>query len=119
MLLDVDVTAVEPILYLVYLIVCVLFALRTSALIAIDDGPFDAIFLFRVWIGVYDRNENGVAKTWVGRLFGCPHCLGIWIALITALLIFRISLLTPFIWLAIAGGQSWLESMRSKHDDGS
>jgi hypothetical protein len=50
---------------------------------AIGEAPYTAV---QVWAGtpVLDGNVVDVPATrrriWVGDLFACPHCLGVWVA---------------------------------------
>jgi hypothetical protein len=84
---------------------------RAAQLLVYDDGPNDLIFKFRATMGVYDLDQNGEPKTSVGKLFSCVYCLGLWLAIpVIANVINKFIIL----WLAIAGGQSFLEAL-SKH----
>ena len=96
------------------LIVAVLACYRLAELITLDDGPFDLFLNLRVWLGVYDRDATGRAITSWGRLFGCPYCIGVWIALGLAIALnapLGLSAQILWHWLAIAGGQAFLESV--------
>ena len=94
------------------IIVGILAVLRMAKMITADDGPFMIFFKIRALAGTYDRNQSGLPRTNLGRFFGCPHCIGVWVALVYTLLVFPPSWLSIIYWLAIAGGQSWMESMR-------
>ncbi len=85
---------------------------RLSRLISIDDGPFDLMFKFRVILGGYDLDENGIPSSWIGRGIQCVHCVGFWIALLIT--IAYTSIYHYWIFLAIAGGQSFLWSMNNR-----
>jgi hypothetical protein len=94
----------------------VLACYRLTRLIVFDDGPFDVFAKLRVWAGVYDYASNGRQATQLGRLLGCPYCTGMYAA---ALVWFLPEWLVMV--LAVAGGQSWVQSMiteqgRSKAD---
>lgn len=83
---------------------------RLSQLLVYDDGPGDIIFRLRDWIGVYDVNEAGERQTFFAKLLACPYCVGLWLALPLALVGTLHIYSVPIWWLAIAGGQSFLES---------
>lgn len=55
---------------------------RLARLIAVDDGPFDIFFRLRAWLGAYDLDETGQPATSAGRGISCPHCVGIYAALL-------------------------------------
>lgn len=95
------------------LIVAAFATFRLAELLCIDDGPGDVFFRLRVRLGVYDLVEIGDDRkpaTWHGRLFACPWCLGMWIALLLAV-VFDRSVLLPVTWFAIAGGQALLQAI--------
>lgn len=48
-------------------------------------------------------------RTYLGYLFHCPYCFGVWIAAVLALLLWPIGWSTLLYWLAIAGGQAGLQ----------
>lgn len=49
---------------------------------------------------------------YVAELFSCPFCIGVWIAAAFAFVLKPTSFLDWFItWLAIAGGQAFLETI--------
>lgn len=87
---------------------------RVTQLLVYDDGPFGLIFKFRAAIGVYDLDQAGESKSNLGKLFACPYCLGFWLAIPGALV--AAGAIDSFIilWLAIAGGQTFLEAL-SRH----
>lgn len=87
---------------------------RLARLIAVDDGPFDLFFRLRNWLGAYDLDETGQPATVIGRGISCPHCVGVYAALLLWILI-----LLPgghgVLWiLAIAGAQSFLWSLSDR-----
>lgn len=84
---------------------------RLARLITIDDGPGDAILKFRNWIGAYDYAPNGLAKSSLGRGITCPYCVGMWVALVVSLIVLGWRVETLFYWLALAGAQSFLQSL--------
>lgn len=87
---------------------------RLARLIAIDDGPFDIFFRLRYWLGAYDLDATGQPSSAWGRGISCPHCVGMYAALLLWILI-----LLPgghaVLWiLAIAGAQSLLWSLADR-----
>lgn len=63
------------------------------------------------------RKASNPASGWyfIAELVKCPHCLGVWIAFFTVIILslyFHWMLLEGvLIWLAVAGGQSFLQSI--------
>lgn len=84
---------------------------RLARLITLDDGPFDLLLKLRDLWGAYDYGPNGVAKTSLGRGLTCPYCAGFWIAGVTALIAYGFELGVVVYWLALAGAQSFLQSL--------
>lgn len=82
---------------------------RVSQLLVYDDGPFDLVFKFRDWAGVYDRNETGEAQSHFGKFFSCIYCVGFWLAFFATFVISVSTSSFVLWWLAIAGGQAFLE----------
>jgi hypothetical protein len=62
-------------------------------------------------IGVYDLDHNGESKSNLGKLFICPYCLGFWLAMVASLVIYSDIKSFIILWLAIAGGQTFLEAL--------
>ena len=96
------------------IIILSLVCYRLAQLIATDEGPSfwrdKGIFLvLRVRLGAYDRGENGEAITALGRAISCPYCLGMWIAF--PLSFFVTGIHWYIAWLAIAGGQAFLQGL--------
>lgn len=87
---------------------------RVAQLLVYDDGPFNLIFKFRVKVGVYDLDQGGEPKTGLGKLFACPYCMGLWLAIPAALVASGSINSFIILWLAIAGGQTFLEAL-SRH----
>lgn len=83
---------------------------RLARLISIDDGPFDILLRFRALWGAYNYGENGLARTSLGRGITCPHCVGFWIAGIAAIAVYPQPGFIAY-WLALAGVQSFLQSL--------
>jgi hypothetical protein len=82
-------------------VLAVLATWRVTHLLANEDGPADAIFRLRRWLG----------EGWIGGLMDCFNCLSLWIAAPTALFVSS-SPLTWFVsWLALSGGACLLERL--------
>lgn len=92
---------------------------RIAQLITIDDGPADVFVRLRTWTGCYDLGPNGQPKTGLGKLFGCPFCVGVWVSMPLAVwatlpTILRGSwaewpILAIIMVFALSGAQSFLE----------
>lgn len=101
------------------LLLAILACYRMSRLIAIDEGPSFSngkrgIFhQLRVKLGAYDYGANGEAKTNIGRGISCVHCVGVWVAIPLSLYVSGIQWHTVLWWLTIAGGSSFLWSLRN------
>ena len=93
------------------LIIACLAVFRLAELIAIDDGPGDALLWIRAKLGAYDLGEDGRPETSIGRAVICPWCLGIWLALIAAFVVAPWGYSVFLWWFAIAGGQAFLQSV--------
>jgi len=98
-------------------ILAVLANFRLGELFALDDGPLDVFATLR-GLTAYDRNGNkrqGALWASAKALFECPYCLGVWFAFPLALILsfgkkFSVERFLV-LWLAIAGGQSFLQSL--------
>lgn len=90
---------------------------RLTQLITIDDGPFNAFTQLRTLAGVYDRGSNGRPKRMLGKLYGCPWCMGVWVAVVVTYFVVHSFFVTDIIMLilAIAGGQAYLQGERRAH----
>lgn len=96
---------------LILLIVASFTCYRLSELIAVDDGPGDIFKKTRMILGAYNLNEDGVPASSLGRAIICPYCIGIYFAAALALSQWGISWDTLLYWLAIAGGQAFLQNI--------
>lgn len=96
---------------LILLIVASFTCYRLSELIAVDDGPGDILLTIRAKLGGYDLDESGRPETSLGRAAICPYCVGIWIALGLATILFPVGPMILVWWLAIAGGQAFLQNV--------
>jgi len=75
---------------------------RTARMISTERGPFDIFTYIQNW--VYDRwDEN----SWQYDGITCPLCVGLWIALVAAILFFGWDFWIW--WLPISGLQAWLQ----------
>lgn len=90
---------------------------RLTQLITIDDGPFDMLKGLRIAAGVYDRGPKGKPKRMLGKLYGCPWCMGVWIAVVITYFVVNSFFITDLLILilAIAGGQAYLQGERHAH----
>lgn len=101
---------------LVTLVIAILVNYRIAFLLTMEDGPLDILFIIREKLGAYRRSEtNGSPNpTSIGRWASCPYCMGLWTAVIVAFLLFGIDLKALWLGLAIAGGQTFLQSQMGK-----
>jgi len=94
------------------LLLSILACYRIARLIAEDEGPFGLFHKIRLRLGAYDYGPDGKAKTSIGRGIACVHCVGVWVAIPLAFYASDIQWYTIVWWLAIAGGSSFLWSLR-------
>lgn len=90
----------------------VLACYRLAHLITREDGPLAIFANLRITLGRNAAgNDASYWRTSLADLFYCPLCMGMWIALLLTLLLFRGLGPTKLIivWLAIAGAQTFLE----------
>lgn len=107
---------------IINLILLILANYRLSRLIAIDDGPNDIMFQMRIWLGALDYDHQGEETTSLGRGIKCPHCVGLWVGIILAIIYtsvyhslnYQYPFLVIFYTLAISGGQSFLWSLHER-----
>ena len=94
------------------LVVASLACYRVAQLLVFDEGPFCLFDRLRIRAGCYDYGEDSKPQTGLGRFLSCPYCVGLWIAIPLTLILFP-ETITDFIvgWLAIAGGQAFLETI--------
>ena len=75
---------------------------RVTHLLAHEDGPADAVFRFRAWLG----------DSFAGRLMDCFQCLSLWVAAVAAIFL----TLKPgdwvLTWLALSGAACLLERLQ-------
>lgn len=95
-----------------FLFILAVFAcFRLAELIAIDDGPDDRLLWLRAKLGAFDLGDDGRPETSIGRGIICPYCIGVWLAFFAALIIAPFDWRLILYWLAIAGGQAFLQSI--------
>jgi hypothetical protein len=81
------------------LLLAVLAAWRLTALIVYESGPFR----------LFERVRKMLVRIGLGRLVGCFHCLGLWIAGAVTLLVFDPGWASLLVWLGLAGAISVIE----------
>lgn len=91
------------------LVLVTLACYRLAQLIAFDEGPLGIFHKLRIATGAYNYDKQGQPQSTLGRLITCPYCLGMWIALPLAL--YADLDLWWLWWLAIAGGQTFLQGL--------
>jgi hypothetical protein len=82
-----------------WLIIAILFAWRITSLICYEAGPFDML----------TRLRKAMFRLHMGGLVQCFHCMGFWIAALTALFIFEPGIFSIFEIVSISGGASIIE----------
>jgi hypothetical protein len=92
-------------------VIAVFACYRLAELITVDDGPGDILLTIRAKLGGYDLDESGRPETSLGRGIICPYCVAIWIALGLAMILFPVGPMILVWWLAIAGGQAFLQGV--------
>lgn len=97
--------------FAVRFVLAALACFRIGELVALDDGPLDLCLRLRVVAGCHDRGSNGRIKTGAGRLFACPYCIGVWIAVPLAYWLVGMSAEIIIVWIALAGAQAFLQSI--------
>ena len=74
---------------------------RLTHLLAMEDGPGDAIVTLRKWLG----------DGFFGKLMDCFYCLSLWIAAPVACLLMKKWSEWPLVWLALSGAACLLERL--------
>lgn len=87
----------------VWLVISVLAVWRLTSLICFEPGPFDVMLKVR----------HLLYRLRLGSLIECFHCTAIWIAAFVAIAVYKLSLATLFLAIAIAGGASIIEKSLS------
>lgn len=86
---------------------------RLSELFVLDDGPYFIFRRFRRWLGTRAAGTpTNSTRYMLAQLFGCPFCLGVWLAALFVIPVVLPNIITDIllIWLALAGFQTLLES---------
>lgn len=94
------------------LVVAALATFRLARLLALEEGPEGVLKSLRRAAGGEDIDpETGQPRTNLGRGATCPHCLGIWTAILLALLSVFPTFLGDFflIIFGLAGAQSYMQ----------
>ncbi len=85
---------------------------RVAQFITYDNAPFNLMDKFRCYLGKKATSAEKYGFWWsMAELVNCPFCNGLWISLLFTLILFSVQPVFILIWLSIAGGQAWLESM--------
>jgi len=94
------------------ILIAILATYRVAQFIAYDDAPFGLMKLLRLYLGkkAAEAKQHGVWWS-LAELINCPFCIGFWFSLLITPFIFGVHWYSILFWLAIAGGQAWLESM--------
>jgi hypothetical protein len=87
-----------------WLLAGVLAVWRITHLLALEDGPFDAVL----------RLRRALGNSGLGHLMDCFYCLSLWVALLAALGIAALSATptlgaTLLLWPALSGGALLLQ----------
>lgn len=102
------------------LILGVLAVYRATNLLVREDGPGDVFLRLRTALGRYDYVPDGdelVPATKMGRFIACPYCVGMWLALLWALVARPRSVRDWLTWaLAVAGGQRAMDRLLDSED---
>jgi hypothetical protein len=90
--------------------VAILACYRLAQLVALDEGPYKVFARFRAELG---RRAASGSAFWENsaELMHCPFCLGLWFAAPLAVWVGGSVVDIIIIWLAIAGGQAFLQGV--------
>jgi len=82
---------------------------RLAWMLTKEDGPFMLFDKFRKWLGKRVTKDMGLGWT-LAELFNCPHCLGLWLAILLSPAILWPSrgMDIVLVILAVAGLQSFM-----------
>lgn len=86
---------------------------RLTGLIVYDKGPFGLFKRLRAYLGMH---HVPLVRQNLGSLVNCPYCVGVWMAILGLAVVLFPSLVADgiLLWLAIAGGQDFLQSMTGR-----
>jgi len=90
---------------------------RLAQLIADDDGPLSVFGRIRRFVDdrakdEQDRNSRSLIWQSISDGINCHYCVGIWVAIVLAVVYNGIQWSILVYIFAIAGLQSWLEGMK-------
>lgn len=91
----------------------------------VTDGPFNLFQWLRMVAGAHSYGSDGKPETFLGKLVGCPYCLGIYVGAVFSLIALPLivsmgvvidwggnSFVIAVLWLfSVYGGQVALESV--------
>ena len=77
---------------------------RLTHLLALEDGPWDAVARLRAKLG----------DSFWGRLMDCFYCLSVWIAIPAAFFVTRHPIPWVVSWLALSGGACLIQQLFEK-----
>lgn len=103
---------------LMSLLIAILATYRLAQFLPQDDGPFFIFRRIRSYVTDKAMVENNLDGFWamVDEAVNCPYCTGLYAAVFTGLLVALNNYYGNMflLILAIAGGQSLLQSLREK-----
>jgi hypothetical protein len=86
------------------LILAILVCYRLAMLIAKDE-------IFKPLRQLFSLSRFRFVRHHLAYLVHCPYCAGVWVAAALALLLWPVTWFSPVYWLAIAGGQAFLQKV--------
>jgi len=99
--------------HLIIIVLSIFANYRLSRLISIDEITKPV----RSLIGRKVTADKHNFWWWLAELINCPHCVGVWIAAVLAWFIAYSITEFVLLWLAIAGAQSFLQSLVGGSDE--
>lgn len=72
--------------------------------------------IFQPIRGYFGLHRYEWVRSWLGELFHCPYCMGVWIALFISLGLYGLTWQTLIYWPVIAGGQAFMQSLGNRAD---
>jgi hypothetical protein len=87
-----------------WLVLGILAVWRITHLLQAEDGPWDSMVRFRLWLGA----------GFVGKLLDCFYCLSVWIALPFAAVLGENWAERVLLWPALSGGASLLQRLTER-----
>ena len=89
---------------------------RLVELIGLDDGPGDVFETIRERLGAYRLGPQLIPITKLGYLLRCPYCLGVYAALLCAVLCLWPTLPGDLFlgWVGLAGAQTLLQGLPTR-----